>query len=389
MRRAQRLALSACGRGRGRFLSGSRRRRAALTAPLPAAPCWRSWRRLSRAAALAATWHSAASLPWRRLALPARCVVLSCSRSLRVVVGAVASSLGAVAIARRSRRRCLQRRAGTLSAGLVVPPRSRRRGTRLPLFRGGGSLFRGGGSLSWRSAARALCVWPSARTHHVLRRLRRPRDVDGACPLGRRVVLAARAPAAARARLSDRRSARARPLGRPPPSLAPQCGDCALRSLALAGLWVGGWWKVPSLPSGRDASLASRLPGREDVTTINPKPLVELDLQQLRRHVFAGRHLDLVNHDAVGFAPVIKEGGATNLLPIQQQLAPLVQSVRLRRLRHGTRADIQETWWRWELHAHLFSSRCFQVPHHVYFNDSPGVLTRRKNKLSFLLTFSL
>ena len=64
------------------------------------------------------------------------------SRSLRVVVGAVASSLGAVAFARRSRRRRPRRHAGAPGAGLVVPPRSRRRGARPPLFRGGGSLFR-------------------------------------------------------------------------------------------------------------------------------------------------------------------------------------------------------------------------------------------------------
>ena len=38
--------LSACGRWRGRFLSEGGRRRAALTAPLPAAPRWRSWRRI-------------------------------------------------------------------------------------------------------------------------------------------------------------------------------------------------------------------------------------------------------------------------------------------------------------------------------------------------------
>ena len=43
-----------CGRWRGRFISGGGRRRAALTAPLRAAPRWRSWRRLSRAAASAA-----------------------------------------------------------------------------------------------------------------------------------------------------------------------------------------------------------------------------------------------------------------------------------------------------------------------------------------------
>ena len=53
-RSARRLALSACGRWRGRFLSGGGRRRAALTAPLPAALRWRSRRRLGRAAAPAA-----------------------------------------------------------------------------------------------------------------------------------------------------------------------------------------------------------------------------------------------------------------------------------------------------------------------------------------------
>ena len=57
----------------------------------------------------------------------AQCVVLGSSRSLRV-------TLGAVAVARRSRRRCLRRRAGAPSAGLVMPSRSRRRGARPPLF---------------------------------------------------------------------------------------------------------------------------------------------------------------------------------------------------------------------------------------------------------------
>ena len=65
----------------------------------------------------------------------ARCVILCSSRSLRV-------TLGAVAVARRSRRRCLRRRAGAPSAGLFVPPCSRRRDARPPLFRGGGSLSR-------------------------------------------------------------------------------------------------------------------------------------------------------------------------------------------------------------------------------------------------------
>jgi hypothetical protein len=44
----------ACGRWRGCFLSGGGRRRAALTAPLPATLRWRSWCRLGHASALAA-----------------------------------------------------------------------------------------------------------------------------------------------------------------------------------------------------------------------------------------------------------------------------------------------------------------------------------------------
>ena len=105
-----------------------------------------SWRRRGRAAALVVAWRSAAALPRRRLAFSARYVVLGGSRSLRVVVGAVASSLEAVAVARRSRRRCLRRRAGAPGVGSAVPSRSRRREARLPLFRGGGSLFRSGAS---------------------------------------------------------------------------------------------------------------------------------------------------------------------------------------------------------------------------------------------------
>ena len=74
--------------------------------------------------------------------------MLSDSRALRAVFGAVASSLGEVAVARRSRRRCLRHRAGAPTVDLVVPPRSRRRGARPPLFRGSGSLL-------------ARCVVPS------------------------------------------------------------------------------------------------------------------------------------------------------------------------------------------------------------------------------------
>ena len=136
VRNARRLTLTARGRRRNRFLSGGGRRRTALTEPLPAAPHWISWRWLGCAAALAVAWRSAATLSWRRLALLARCIVLGGSRSLRVAVGAIASSLGAVALARRS--------FGAPSTGLVVPPRSRWRGARPPLFRGSGSLSQRG-----------------------------------------------------------------------------------------------------------------------------------------------------------------------------------------------------------------------------------------------------
>ena len=122
-RSARRLALSACGRWRGRLVSGGSRRCAVLMAPLPAAQRWRSLRRLSRAAAFAAASSSAAALTRRRLALLAR-VALGGLRSLRSVLGAVASSPEAVAVARRSWRRCFRRRAGAPRAGSVLPPRS-------------------------------------------------------------------------------------------------------------------------------------------------------------------------------------------------------------------------------------------------------------------------
>ena len=55
---------------------------------------WRPWRRLSRAAALAAAWRSAAASAAAARSRHARCVVLGSSSSLRVVVGAVASDVG-------------------------------------------------------------------------------------------------------------------------------------------------------------------------------------------------------------------------------------------------------------------------------------------------------
>ena len=85
VRSARRLALAACGRWRNHLRGG--RCRAAHAASLPAAPRRRSWRRLGRAAALAAAWRSAAALPQQRFSLSLRCVVLGDSRSLRVVDG--------------------------------------------------------------------------------------------------------------------------------------------------------------------------------------------------------------------------------------------------------------------------------------------------------------
>ena len=83
--------------------------------------------------------------------------MLSGSRSLLVVVGAVASPLAAVAVARRSRRRGLRRRAGTPDIGFVVPPCSRRRDAQPPLLRCSGSLSRH----AWfvvLGGSRSLCV---------------------------------------------------------------------------------------------------------------------------------------------------------------------------------------------------------------------------------------
>ena len=62
---------------------------------------------------------------------------------------------------RRSRRRCLRRRAGVPRADLVMSPRLRRRDARPPHFRGGGSPSQRG---AWCSAARALCMRSLARS---------------------------------------------------------------------------------------------------------------------------------------------------------------------------------------------------------------------------------
>ena len=86
---------------------------------------------------------------------------------LRVVVGVVASSLEAVAVARRSRRHGLRRRAGTSGAGSVEPLCSRRRDTRPSHLHGAGLPSQRGATCS---EARALCTLSLARSLSLWRR---------------------------------------------------------------------------------------------------------------------------------------------------------------------------------------------------------------------------
>ena len=167
VRRAQKFALSASGRWPGHFPCGGGRRRAALTAPRPAALCWHFWlpALFCRRERGGVTFGRRFSQ--QRLALLAQCVVLSDSRSLHVVVGVVASSQVAVTVARRPRRRCLRHCADTPGAGSVVPLRSRWSDARPPPFRGGGSCSRRVASCS---AARAFCVWSLAWSLFLWRR---------------------------------------------------------------------------------------------------------------------------------------------------------------------------------------------------------------------------
>ena len=82
--------------------------------------------------------------------------VLSGRRSLSAVICGVASSPDAVAVARRSRRRCLRAGTGTHGADSVVPPRSRRRNALTPLFHSGGSLLGACAEFSGRRSLSAI-----------------------------------------------------------------------------------------------------------------------------------------------------------------------------------------------------------------------------------------
>ena len=138
-RRSWRRALFARSCRYGHVLSGGARRRAALSAPLSAAP--RSWslRRQRHAAALTEAPRSAAAAPRRRLSPLMRSDVIGGELSLCEAVGAVASSLGGLAVARLSLRRYQRRRVRGPCAGVIMPPHSRRRYARPPLLRGDGS----------------------------------------------------------------------------------------------------------------------------------------------------------------------------------------------------------------------------------------------------------
>ena len=105
--------------------------------------------------------------------LAVRCIGLS---GLRFCVLSLARSLplhGAVAVAQRSRRRCLRRRAGAPAVGSVAPPRSRQHDGLSPLFCGGGSLSArcvvlGGSRFCVWSLARSLPLqgWSPSRSAH-------------------------------------------------------------------------------------------------------------------------------------------------------------------------------------------------------------------------------
>ena len=139
----------------GRVLSGKDCRHAALRAPLPAAPRAWSLRRCRHAAALTAAPRPAAAGSERSPSHLAWSDAIGGELSLCAAVGAVASSLGGLAIAHLSRRSYLRRLVRGPCAGVVMPLHSRRRDVRPPLLRGRGSN-------PWlhaaRLAARSLCV---------------------------------------------------------------------------------------------------------------------------------------------------------------------------------------------------------------------------------------
>ena len=181
------LALSACGRRRGRRVLRGGRHRAALAAPLHAAPLVCSTRppcRRIRCGVVALGRRSSAAAA--RALSAVRVVVGGCARSLRAAVDEVVASFGAAAIALLSRRRSTRRRSCALRARRAAASDAAWwRSAAAPLRR---RLALSARCASWSVAARALCVRPSTRSS---RSSGRPpsRCSRGAAPRGAARVL--------------------------------------------------------------------------------------------------------------------------------------------------------------------------------------------------------
>ena len=156
-------ALSACGRRRGRRVLRGGRRRAALAAPLHAAPLVCSTRppcRRIRCGVVALGRRSSAAAA--RALSAVRVVVGGCARSLRAAVDEVVASFGAAAVALLSRRRSTRRRSCALRARRAAASDAAWwRSAAAPLRR---RLVLSARCASWSVAARALCVRPSTRS---------------------------------------------------------------------------------------------------------------------------------------------------------------------------------------------------------------------------------
>ena len=157
-----RRALSACGRRRGRRVLRGGRRRAALAAPLLAAPLVCSTRLpcpCIRCGVVALGRRSSAAAA--RALSAVRVVVGGGARSLRAAVDEVVAFFGAAAVALLSRRRSTRRRSCALRARRAATSDAAWwRSAAAPLRR---RLALSARCASWSVAARALCARPSTR----------------------------------------------------------------------------------------------------------------------------------------------------------------------------------------------------------------------------------
>ena len=184
VRGVRRPALSECRRWRGCFLSQGDRRRAS---PLPmrspsrvahgSTACvqrWRPWHRLSHDTALAGAWRSAAAFSQRRF-------ISRRVRGIRRPALSECPHWRGGFLSQSGRRHAsltaplLARGAGAPGADSVVPPRPRRRDDRPSLFRSGGSLLGASVVLSGRRSLSAVvcAVASSPEAVAVARRSRR------------------------------------------------------------------------------------------------------------------------------------------------------------------------------------------------------------------------